>query len=694
MLQTKGTVGALMKRHQVVASRDHIQSLGKAPPLQAIEEMIWNGLDAGGLSVEVRLKQNNAGGVETIEVADKGCGIPYGQLDRVFGSIGDSVKVQMHVNSEGRQLHGREGKGRFKALALSSHPVWETTYREGGKLLRYKISIQRDDPDFFEASEPVPVKAGQTGTVLRAEFIDVGEQYLLTDGAVEKLTQRFALYLSEYPKTRIIYGDHLLEIDSVIGRQKDYPLATSLLGRPPATLRVIEWRFKLDSRKLYLCNDSGFARHDIPLRLHAPGIDFTAYLRSAEVDGWHESGKLGAEELDRDVGEVVELAREQLRGHIRERLAEEAQDVVAEWKELEIYPYRNAAASTAIEAAERQVFDIVAVSVNEVHPSFRDADRGQKELTLALIRQALESNPSSLTAILRDVVKLPQAEQDSFAELLERTPLSALIRAGKIVADRLDTIQAFEHILFHPDWKAKLLERTQLHRLLVHELWLLGEEYALATDDEGLNAVLKKHMEILGRGELAPDVEIRAIDGKEAIPDLMLARSRRVDRSLFEHLVVELKRPKDALGQKEVGQIEKYAFTIIEDERFRTEKVRWVFVLLGNDLDAFAKRRASSDSLPEGCIYREGNVTIWVHRWADVLVNAKDRYEFFRDKLQLQASTEHGMDRLTKQYQHLLVGRGKRKAEDLRITKEKLAETDPGAPAQIDQDGGSANSDI
>lgn len=359
------------------------------------------------------------------------------------------------------------------------------------------------------------------------------------------------------------------------------------------------------------------------------------------------------------------MAKEQLRQYVRTRLAEAAQSVVEEWKKLDIYPYGDADPGDPLALAEREVFDIVAVQVNDQHPTFDNTDVENKKLTLRLIRHALETNPSSLTTILHDVVALPKEDQDALAELLQRTPLSNLIRAASLVAERLDCIHAFEHILFDKDWKKRLLERTQLHRLLVHELWILGEEYALGTDDDGLRDVLNKHLHILGRSELAPDVDVKLIDGKDGIPDLMLYRRRKVDRDRFEHLVIELKRPKDALGQEETAQIRKYAFTVVKDERFNTSKCAWEFVLLGNDLDDFVQQETSSAKLPEGCLFEGNGVRVWARRWADVLNDARARYEFFREQLRLEASREKGLVGLRQRYEHLFAGRGMRKAKDL-----------------------------
>ena len=136
------------------------------------------------------------------------------------------------------------------------------------------------------------------------------------------------------------------------------------------------------------------------------------------------------------------------------------------------------------------------------------------------------------------------------------------------VLDRLDTIEVFHHILFSKDWKAKLRERTQLHRLLVHELWLFGEEYELDTDDEPLRKVLEAHINLLKRNALAPNVAPETIDIEQKIPDLMLTRRIKRGREGFEHLVIELKNPRVKADEDEVTQIEKVARLVSSSEEF------------------------------------------------------------------------------------------------------------------------------
>lgn len=656
-----------MPRRKVQVGRDHVQRLMGTSPQKAIEELIWNALDAGGNRVEVTLHMNDLGAVERLSVADRGPGIRPDELERAFGAIGNSLKVEKKTNPDNRAYHGREGKGRFKALSLCPTAVWETTYRENGDTQTYTITVARDDPEYYDASEPQPADGNTTGTSVHLDGLDRGHQSLSREDVREKLAETFAAYLSSYPGVQLVWDGRRIDVSELIERQETLDVLGPDDDLGPASLFVLEWKFKPDGKRLHICDEQGFSYHDIPAGVQGRGIEFTAYLRTPRAQEWADSARFVTEELDEEVRQVVDATKDRLREYIRGRLAEESTSVVQQWKDEDIYPYEGEP-PTPLSKAEREVFDIVAVQINEQHPSFEKTDPQNKRLTLALVKQALESNPTNLTKILHEVVALPEEDCEAFAELLERAPLTNLIRAGKLVADRLDVIHAFEHILFDTDWKRRLLERTQLHRLLVHEIWMLGEEYMVGGDDEGLRDVLKKHLAIMGRDELAPDADVKLIDGKDGIPDLMLYRRRKVDRDRFEHLVVELKRPRDPLGQEETSQIKKYAFTVANDERFNTTKCHWEFWLLGNDLDDFVVQETSSEKLPEGCLFEGNGVRIWVRRWADVLNDARARYEFLREQLELEASHTKGLDALKARYPHLFEGRGARKAKDLALS--------------------------
>ena len=106
---------------RVQAQADHIESLSKAAPLSAVEELVWNALDADAREVKVDLLTNALGAVEAVRVSDDGTGIDVLSADSTFGSLGGSWKrnTPETVNSH-RRLHGRNG-GRIDGEAAAGN---------------------------------------------------------------------------------------------------------------------------------------------------------------------------------------------------------------------------------------------------------------------------------------------------------------------------------------------------------------------------------------------------------------------------------------------------------------------------------------------------------------------------------------------------------------------------------------------
>ena len=82
----------MSKQIYVQAQADHIESLFKAAPLSAIEELVWNALDADAREVKIDLITNPLGAVDAVRISDDGTGIDVLKADSTFGSLGGSWK--------------------------------------------------------------------------------------------------------------------------------------------------------------------------------------------------------------------------------------------------------------------------------------------------------------------------------------------------------------------------------------------------------------------------------------------------------------------------------------------------------------------------------------------------------------------------------------------------------------------------
>jgi Histidine kinase-, DNA gyrase B-, and HSP90-like ATPase len=185
---------------KVKVESDHVRKLTTARPIPALGELIWNASDADATRVDVEIDKNDLG-MQAITVRNNGHGIPHKDIEQLFGKLGGSWKAHgSRSKTRSRILHGKEGKGRFKALALGRVADWAIIYRdEDGALLRYTVTLLRDDLVDVRVSEPKRVdQALHPGVEVRITELDRVYRSLDPDQAINALAQIFALYLTDY----------------------------------------------------------------------------------------------------------------------------------------------------------------------------------------------------------------------------------------------------------------------------------------------------------------------------------------------------------------------------------------------------------------------------------------------------------------------------------------------------------------
>jgi len=194
-----------MSKVHVVAKRDHLESLTAARPLVALAELVWNGFDAGSDKVQVFFDLNNLDAVQAIHICDHGYGIDHSEVENFFGNLGESWK-KTRDRQNGRALHGKNGKGRFKAFALGERVEWKTTYQDCGKNFSYRISGSAQALDDFDAPDPVEANGVQVGTEVIISNLQHAFYSLQADSAGLELAKIFAPYLTEYPELTFEYN--------------------------------------------------------------------------------------------------------------------------------------------------------------------------------------------------------------------------------------------------------------------------------------------------------------------------------------------------------------------------------------------------------------------------------------------------------------------------------------------------------
>ena len=331
---------------RVQAKADYIASLSHAAPLAAIEELVWNALDADAREVKIDLIQNALGAVEAIRISDDGAGVDVDRIDSTFGGLGGSWKKWRAMTvALKRRLHGRHGRGRFKAFALGGHVEWRTTraaVASGGtgssQLSSYVISGDLETPGLFKIEETNPGFA--TGTEVYITNVRPTADSLTDAGTVvPALAAKFALYLKAYPNVHVYFSG--IPVTPVIVRKAVTDYNLRLPSGAEAKLEVIEWRRRfVGSGKLVFCGKDGFALHEQPAGVR-PGsaYSFTAYVVSPRFAELNAENMLVMDELNPETRAYLETARKTLRDHFRVRAAEADESRVEEWIRDGSYPF-------------------------------------------------------------------------------------------------------------------------------------------------------------------------------------------------------------------------------------------------------------------------------------------------------------------------------------------------------------------
>lgn len=637
--------------------RDHIDSLTKASGITAISELIWNSLDADATEIHVEYKPTTLGGYEYIIIRDNGHGLSYEKAQEVFSKLGGSDKKVKTQSPNGRQLHGKEGKGRYKSLALGDLVKFKSTYWSNGSLLNFTAIIDRNKLSSTEISDlhKITGKGGEAG--FSVEIINTNTKNVTEAVSSEnrkELEEKFASYWISYPNFKIFFNSNSLEFESLIKHTEQTEIKVDVDNLIyPFIIKIIEWNFE-NKRKTYLCNTKGipFCETNLGIRSSFP---ISIFLQSMYIEKLHRENQIDINELDSVIANVHNEAKKLARDYVRKRMHENSKEFILELKQKGIYPYKEPV-DNAIDEVKRQVFDIVALQISEHLPSFNEQDDKSKKLTLTLISESLENDSKNLRKILNEVVELPQDKRDELVELLENTSLSSMIDTMTEIKNRLSFLIGLEQIIYDNDLNKHFLERKHLHKIIINETWIFGDEYTYGVDDVSLKNVLRAYIkDCLHRDDFEEILESPENNELKKIPDVCLWQQYSLGNAGVENLVIELKKPKLNAGFEEKSQIESYAARVANDERFPKKDTRWKFILITKGIKQEIVPLLKQKNRKYGHVSEGENFDVYILSWGDIITNAKIRHNYIKEKLNLNLlDNETGLNYIKSKYKEYI----------------------------------------
>jgi hypothetical protein len=637
--------------------KDHIESLTKANGISSLMELLWNSLDADASEIRVEYKTTSLGGYEYIKIIDNGHGLTYQKAQDVFSRLGGSEKKLKTQSPSGRQYHGKEGKGRYKGLALGDYVKFTSTYQSNGALSEFNITLDRNHLSKTEISDLKLLKKGEGKSGFKVEISNINIKN--ADNALKfenrrELEEKFASYWINYPEFKIYFNDIELLFSSLIKNTEEVEIKVES-GKLTYKfiIKVIEWTFE-NKKKTYLCNSQGIPFLETNLGIRS-SIPISVFIQSVYIEELQRDNTLELFEADEILLGILKSSKDFAREYIRKRLHEYSKEFIQDLKRKGLYPYKEPA-DNLIEESKRQVFDIVALQIHEYLPSFNDQDDKNKKLTLSLISEVLENDSKNLRKILNEIIELPEDKREDLADLLENTSLSNIIDTMAEIKNRLNFLNGLEQIIYDKDLNKHFLERKHLHKIIIKETWLFGDEYTYGVDDITLKNVLKAYLkDSLKREDFEEIINSEDNQHLETIPDVCLWQQYSLGTAGKENLVIELKRPSLNAGMTEMGQIMSYASNVALDKRFPKDKTRWKFILITKDIKKELEPQLKQKNRKFGHVSEGENFDVYVLSWGDIISEAKQRHEFIKEKLNLNLQdNEEGLNYLKTKYKEYL----------------------------------------
>ena len=384
-------------------------------------------------------------------------------------------------------------------------------------------------------------------------------------------------------------------------------------------------------------------------------IPISIFIQSLYIEQLHRESRIDVQEFDGLLLDIINEAKKFARDYVRKRLHLYSGEFIESLKSEGLYPYQDNP-ENLVEETQRQVFDIVALQVNEYLPDFEKQDHKTKKFTLSLIKEALEKDSKSLQRILYEVIGLPKEKRDELVEILQETSLSSIIDTMTEIKNRLKFIYGLEELIYNKDLNKNILERKHLHRILINETWIFGDEYTYGVDDVTLKNVLKQYLKYLGRNDFEEIAEGQSNSDLQIIPDVCLWKQFPQGSPGYKtNLIIELKKPTVDAGMNELSQIKLYATRISQDERFPKEKTKWKFLLITKDINKDIENELEQLDRKYGHVLATEFYDVYVLTWGRILTEAKTRYEFIKEKLNINLiDNEKNLEYLKTKYNEYL----------------------------------------
>lgn len=604
-----------------------IQMYSTLPPV--IAELVSNSYDAE--SEEVNIFLNDGGDEKSIVIEDNGHGMSFEEINDKFLVIGRNrrkeEKSEKSKNGK-RDVIGKKGIGKLAFFGIAS--IVEITtiqdYKKTTFLLNWdEMQAQKGDnkvyqPQILDNRKEV---SQESGTIIKLKGIKRRTGFSADDLAYS-LSTYFQVFNEEDFRCFIYHNDI----------EKKNPLKVTNELRYKGLESLVEWNSPWDELNLntdednksvnYLDKITGklIATKDetVPERMRGIALfsrgklvnKYSFYKLSATSFGYsYITGWLNVDFIEDFPKDAISTVRDSLNWELDEtkRLEETLQIMIKKF-------YNFQKSKREIDKKEKIKKDLGI----DLDAWYQTLPKHERELAQKIMKQIINAEGlerekahnlikfvqdsyqfESFKELASDIGEEDFKEPEKLIQLMKEWQLIEAREFYKLARVRLETIIKFEEYI-----KNNAKEVPVLHNFLKQFPWLLDPRIMSFRDEVTFSKLLR---------EKYPETELNINDRRI---DFLC---QRFANSLF---IIELKRPKTKLSNKELDQALDYV-TFIEDHLGNENGTKVCCYLIGEKLaqDKSVERKARS--------YRnDGNV--YVKTYTELLANAKSYHNEFIDK--------------------------------------------------------------
>ena len=630
-------------------------------PLQAVFELVWNGLDARANLVQVSIQENELGGIELVSISDDGDGIDPTTLKDTFGKFYDSHK------KENAALHGAHGRGRLAFHRVCNRAIWHTKSASG----QARILVEAGNIKRFSANLITPdlqsekLKNHTSGTLV--ELDQFNDKLPKGSDLRNKFSVEFGWYLALHPKKKITINSVPVVVPSHDLHEELIPIDSHMFKA-----QIIRWDERPSSEKsyTYLLNSSDKMVHKQLSSFNKKISFFTSiYVTSSWADEFENEKSLVAPDVHdpsspewRQVLKVLNFVTHRI---YEDFLRKQADAEVEKYVDEGLFPtYPELDVESRNWRLENSKNLVKAIYVAD--PSvFNSSGKKQKKVIIRLIDKLSVSNENdSLFEVLNGVLEMDGVSIDRLAKQLKRTTFENIVSTIEALQRRQDTVQRIRELM--NEHHLSVRETPDLQKIIEANTWIFGHRYETigAEEDTFTKIAAELRAKIPSQVDEADldDEDASEIEGARRQTDLFLARkipSLGSDgQPCYRCLIIEIKRPSVSLNVKHLRQLDDYAAIVMRHPQFSSERMHFELVLVGRkisnaDMEIQSRLRNQLGRGELGLVSDDPRMKRYVLNWYTLLDSFELSNTFMLDKLKMQrlALEEASKDELVAELQ-------------------------------------------